>query len=196
MKTRFLSICFLLILTQCVEKNDPVPANTQLLRNTDLEMSLDSVNPWRATNGSAFTLSVSTDVYRSPSRALAINNADINARTSGVWSQTYSGEMPRSGRSLRLKAYIKGEEIQRHRQGSNVYIAIRTFHEEGRNQSTFGRFVSTQHIANITGTFDWAPLSVTLPSIQEGVNSIVVYLVMSTGMTGTVYFDDITLTAE
>jgi hypothetical protein len=196
MKFRYLSVCFLLILTHCVEKDEPIPINTQLLRNTDLELSLDSVNPWRATNGAPLTLSVSTDVFRSPNRALSISNTDSTARTAAAWTQTYSGEMPRSGRSLRLKAYIKGEDIRRHRSGSNIYLAIRAFPVEGRNNSTFGRFVSTQNIVAISGTFDWAPLSVTLPSIQDDVNSIVVYLVMGSGTTGTVYFDDITLTVE
>ncbi len=196
MKLRFLSIPVLFVLIQCVEKNDPVPANTQLLRNSDLELSMDSVHPWRATNPSPFELFVSTEIYRSPSRALAIRNNDFNARSAGVWSQTYTGEMPRTGRSLRLKAYIKGENIKRNGAGSNVYLAIRTFHEEGRSQSTFGRFVSTDNIASISGTFDWAPLSLTLPSIQENISSIVVYLVMTAGTTGTVYFDDISLTVE
>ena len=196
MKRKFLSIPILFILTQCVEKNDPLPSNTQLLRNSDLELSLDSVHPWRATNPSPFELFVSTEVFRSPNRALAISNNDINARSAGVWSQTYTGDMPRTGRSLRLKAYIKGENIRRDGVGSNVYLAIRTFHEEARSQSTFGRFVSTENIASISGTFDWAPLSLTLPAIQENVSSIVVYLVMTSGVTGTVYFDDITLTVE
>jgi hypothetical protein len=196
MKSRIICFLLLVVFGNCVEREDPVPVNTQLLRNFDLEMSPDNVLPWRAASSSPFRLGVSTEVFRSPNRALYITNSDSTARTAAGWSQIYSGEMPREGRRLRLTAFLKGENIVRHRPGSNVYLAIRTFPVEGRNSSTFGRFVSTQQIAVVSGTFDWAPLNLTLPAIQNDVQSIAVYLVMAAGTTGTIYFDDITLTVE
>jgi hypothetical protein len=186
----------LAFLTSCMDSNDPVPKGTQLLANTNLSANSSSVSPWNAVSAPGFDLGVSQEVFRSGFQSIFIENLDSLNENAGTWRQTYSGVLPREGRSLKLKAHIKGDDIELRGPGSNVYISIRAFPVEDSNGSTTGRFVTSQNRAFVRGTFDWEPLEITLSSVPEQVDFIVVYLVMGPRATGKVYFDDITLTVE
>lgn len=185
-----------LLLFQCIEKEDLVPVGSQLLRNTDISSSLDNVSPWNANAISPFVVIPTNREFRSGRQSLLISNTDSLTRNSGVWTQSYFGPIPKEGRSLRLRAFLKGENIRLTGPGSNVFLSIRTFPVEDSNNSVFGRFVTTQNRFPIQGTFDWTPVELVLPRIQRDVTHITIYLVMGPFTTGTVYFDDITLTVE
>lgn len=185
-----------LLFFQCIEKEEVVPIGSQLLRNSDISSSLDNVSPWNATAVSPFVVIPTTREFKSGRQSLMISNTDSLTRNSGVWTQSYFGPIPNEGRSLRLRAFLKGENIRITGPGSNVFLSIRTFPVEDSNNSVFGRFVTTQNRFPIQGTFDWTPIDLVLPRIQKDVTHITVYLVMGPFTTGTVYFDDITLTVE
>lgn len=185
-----------LLFFQCIEKEEVVPIGSQLLRNIDISSSLDNVSPWNATAVSPFVVIPTTREFKSGRQSLMISNTDSLTRNSGVWTQSYFGPIPNEGRSLRLRAFLKGENIRITGPGSNVFLSIRTFPVEDSNNSVFGRFVTTQNRFPIQGTFDWTPIDLVLPRIQKDVTHITVYLVMGPFTTGTVYFDDITLTVE
>jgi hypothetical protein len=186
----------LVFLSSCMDSNDPVPKGTQLLANTNLSANPSSVSPWNAVSSPGFDIGVSQQVFRSGFQSIFIENLDSLNENAGTWRQTYSGVLPREGRNLILKTHIKGEDIKLRGPGSNVYISIRAFPVEDNNGSTIGRFVTSQNRTLVSGSFDWEPLEITLSSVPEQVDFIIVYLVMGPRVTGRVYFDDITLTVK
>lgn len=189
-----LSTCFLFL--QCNVGNDGVPNNSQLLRNTDISLSPDTVSPWVPVTSNGFTLGVSQDTFLVGNRSLFILSQDSLNQNSALWRQTYDGPMPSEGRSLTLRANLKGENIQLTRPNSNIFISVRLFPVEDSNGTTTNRFLSSQNRVRVFGTFDWQPLAITIPSVPREIDFIMVYLVMGPGTIGKVYFDDITLTVE
>lgn len=189
-----LSTCFLFL--QCNVGNDGVPNNSQLLRNTDISLSPDTVSPWVPVPSNGFTLGVSQDTFLVGNRSLFILSQDSLNQNSALWRQTYDGPMPSEGRRLTLRANLKGENIQLTRPNSNIFISVRLFPVEDSNGTTTNRFLSSQNRVRVFGTFDWQPLAITIPSVPREIDFIMVYLVMGPGTIGKVYFDDITLTVE
>ena len=185
-----------LLFWQCNLGEDEVPFNSQLLRNTDISLSPDTVSPWVQVSSSGFTLGVSQDTFLVGNRALFISSQDSLNQNSALWRQTYNGPMPAEGRRLTLRAHLKGENIELTRPNSNIFISIRLFPVEDSDGTTINRFLSSQNRVRVFGTFDWQPLAITIPSVPREVDFIMVYLVMGPGTTGKVYFDDITLTVE
>lgn len=180
----------------CNNEEDIPPRGTQLLRNTDLSSNPSSIAPWNSISAQGFNLGVSTEIFRSGTQSIFIENLDSLNLNLGTWSQTYRGIIPNAGRRISLRAYLRGEDINTFGPESNVYISMRMFPVEDGNGSTAGRFISSQSRVLVNGTFDWRPLEVSLNSIPSQVEFIVVYLVMGPRTTGKVYFDDITLTVE
>lgn len=189
-----LSIC--LLFWQCDVGDDGVPMSSQLLRNTDISLSPDTVSPWVPVTSNGFTLGVSQDTFLVGDRSLFITSQDSLNQNSALWRQTYRGPMPSEGRRLTLRAHLKGENIELTRPNSNIFISIRLFPVEDSDGTTINRFLSSQNRVRVFGTFDWQPLAITIPSIPREIDFIMVYLVMGPGTIGTVYFDDITLTVE
>ncbi|MCH6234420.1 hypothetical protein [Cognataquiflexum rubidum] len=195
MKRISLLIPIFALFISCTE-DDGLPVNTQLLKNPDLASPDGSVSPWMPVTEPGFTLGTSTEIFRSASKSLFIENSDSLNTNSATWRQTYNGPMPKKGRKLVLRAFLKGEDIALKGPESNVFISIRAFPVEDSNGSTFGRYVTTLNQIGVSGTFDWTQLRLTLPSTPEEVDNIVVYLSMGSRTTGKIYFDDITLTVE
>jgi hypothetical protein len=194
--TSLLIIVSAIFLTSCLDNNDPVGKGSQLLVNTNLSENPSSISPWTSISAQGFNLGISKDEFKSGFQSIFIENLDSLNENSGTWRQNYNGAMPKSGRSLNLRAYIKGEDITLRGPGSNVYISIRAFPVEDSNGSVLGRFVTSQNRIFISGSFDWQPLEITLPGLPEQVDFISVFLVMGPRATGKVYFDDITLTVR
>lgn len=180
----------------CTSEEDTLPRGTQLLRNTDLSSNPNSIAPWNSIGSQGFNLGVSTEIFRSGSQSIFIENLDSLNINLGTWTQTYRGIIPNAGRRISLRAYLKGEDIRTFGPESNTYISMRMFPVEDDNGSTGGRFISSQSRVLVNGTFDWRPLEVSLNSIPPQVEFIVVYLVMGPRTTGKVFFDDITLRVD
>jgi hypothetical protein len=120
----------------------------------------------------------------SPNYSLKISRTVIDTAKIWYWYQIYSGKIP-VGRDLTLKAKIKGVYLS----GNGASIVIRC---DGATPGL--QFETTQNVVNISGTFDWATYTVTLSKVQSNITSIIVYLIYLPNTTGTVYFDDVTLT--
>ncbi|WP_373494462.1 hypothetical protein [Aquiflexum sp.] len=189
-------ILICLLLFQCDSGKDGLPANSQLLRNTDISLSPDSFSPWVPVTNDGFSLGISQETFLSGNRSLFIENQDSLNVNAALWRQTYDGPMPSEGRRLTLRAHLKGENIELKSTGSNIYISVRMFPVEDSEGTTINRFLSSQNRFRIFGTFDWEPLAVSIPSFPKDVEFITVYLVMGPRTTGKVFFDDITLTVE
>lgn len=196
MKKCLFFILLSLILFQCDFGDDGLPKNSQLLQNSDISDSPQTVSPWASLGNRGFSIGVSTEVFRSGNRSLFIENIDSLTLNTASWRQNYRGPMPREGRRLTLNAYLKGENIELKSPESNVYISVRMFPVEDSDGTTINRFISTKSRISISGTFDWEPLSITLPSVPREIEYISVFLVMGQQTKGKVYFDDITLTVE
>lgn len=196
MKKGLLIFSTCLLFWQCDFGKDGLPANSQLLRNSDISLSPDTVSPWVPITADGFTVGVSQEIFLLGNRSLFIENQDSLNANSALWRQTYNGPMPSEGRRLTLRAHLKGENIELKRPNSNVYISIRMFPVEDREGTTINRFFSSQNRIRVQGTFDWQPLAITIPSVPRDIEYIMVYLVMGPGTTGKVYFDDITLTVQ
>ena len=195
MKRIYLLLFISALFIHCSEE-DGLPANTQLLRNPKIDSPDGSLSPWVPITEPGFTLGSSTEIFRSSNRALFIENSDSLNTNSSTWRQSYKGPMPKKGRKLVLRAFLKGENIELKGPESNVFVSIRAFPVEDSEGNTSGRYITTQSRILVSGTFDWTQLRLTLPNTPEEVDNIVVYLVMGSRTTGKIFFDDITLTAE
>jgi hypothetical protein len=174
----------LIILAFCMliscKKEDKIP--TQLLVNTDLESANMSV--WFSNGtGSDFNAYRTNEDSFSPSYSLKIERTTLDYANYWYWGQLYEGEMP-FGEVLTLTARIKGVNLS----GNGISIAIRA------DADTTYQFATTQYMTNISGTFDWAEYSVNLSDLSIDATKIFIFLVYLNSTTGTIYFDDITLT--
>lgn len=192
---RLLLFCVACLFWGCMEREELVPSGSQLLRNTDLSNSLDTVSPWNSVMATPFNVGVSDEVFFSGNRSLFLEGTTEEATGSVAWVQHYTGPMPFANRRLRLRAMMKGENIELNGINSNVWVTVRAWPAEGAS-GTFGRSVSSQRTNFISGTFDWTPFELTLPNFPNDSNRISVFLVMGPRTTGKIYFDEITLTVE
>lgn len=192
---RFISNILLIALLGCNQADDLFPAGSQLLRNSDISTP-NSPQPWVSVTPPGFQLGVNNEEFRSGSASLFISNADSTNTAASTWRQTILAPLPREGRRLTLRAYLKGEDIRRFAQGSNVFISLRAFPVEDSKKNTVGRFITSQERVIVDDTFDWRPIELTLNQMPAEVEYLVVYLAMAPRTTGKVFFDDITLTVD
>jgi hypothetical protein len=180
MKKYFL-LCFSICMIFSCKKEDSNP--TQLLQNTNMEVVNSST--WsNFMTGTGFTATMTYEESFSPNYSLKISRTVIDTAKFCSWYQMYSGKIP-VGRDLTLTAKIKGVNLS----GTGVSIVIR-----GDGATPGLQFETTQNAVPISGTFDWATYTLNLSKVQSDVTSIIVYLVYLPKTTGTVYFDDVTLT--
>lgn len=196
MKFGALSLITIILLSACVEQVSLLPAGSQLLRNSDFSQSLDNVSPWVPISSPGFELGISDEIFRSGSRSVFIENTDIFNENTGTWTQVYNGSIPGPGQRVRLRAYLKGENIRLFTPNSNVFISLRFSPVKDNSGSLAGRFISSQQRVRIEGTFDWTPIELVVNNVPEDVESVAVFLVMGSRVTGKVYFDDVTLSVE
>ena len=184
------SLCFLLLpsLFAC-KKNDGLNP-VQILVNTDVETGTLAPNSWGADPGTSgvYSLEWTKDIAFSSTHSLKISAQNSTSPGFSYWYQAFQGEMP-NGKDLILSAKIKGDNLT----GQGVSIAIR-----GDNSipatSNGSQFMTTQGATSIQGTFDWTTYSVKLTNLSSDTKRLYVFLVYLPNTTGTVYFDDITLT--
>ena len=193
---RIYFISLVLFNLSCSDLKDLSPPGTQLLKNSDFSSSPENVSPWVAISLPGFNLGVSEEVFRIGSRSVFIENFDSLNQNTGNWKQSYTGPSPRSGRTLRMRAFLRGENISLRGPGSNVYISMRAFPVQDSKGNSFGRFISSQERVLVNGTFDWRPIELVLNNAPEEIDFITVYLVMGPRATGRVYFDEVTLTVD
>jgi len=180
MKRILLMLSIILITISC-KKEDQIP--TQLLVNPDIESK--AFSGWF--NGGTDYPSdaeITDEESFSPSHSLKIDKATIDNSNYWYWYQKYEGVMP-YGEELTLTAKIKGKNLI----GKGISIAIR-----GDKQDSVSQFVTTYGYIDISGTFNWTQYNFTLSELNSDVTKLWVFLVFNNSTTGTVFFDDITLT--
>jgi hypothetical protein len=181
MKKYFL-LCFSICIFFSCKKEDSNP--NQILKNTDMETLSSSVQTWsNYGDGTGFIASWSNEVSFSPVYSLKISRTAIDTAKIWYWWQKYSGTIP-VGRDLTLKAKIKGVNLS----GNGAALVIRCDGAEPNLQ-----FETTQGMVNINGTFDWSTYTLSLSNVKSNITSIFVFLLYLPKTTGTVYFDDVTL---
>lgn len=193
-KKIFSYFLLLLLLGSCAE-NEDAPIGTQLLGNSNISSSPENVFPWIANKNTGVELGVSKDVFMTGFQSLYIENMDSTTNNSASWSQTYSGPMPSTGRSLELTAFLKGENIKRFNKLS-VFIYFTVIPNYDSNGNSLGNSVSSGNTVILEGDFDWIPVKITLEDFPVNAESISVALIMPGTVTGKIYFDEITLTVK
>ena len=179
--------------TKQKDKN-PTQVSEQLLIDTDLETNPnDRTNPnyrkswFKNGSGGNFIASWTDADSFSPTHSIKIARTTIDTTNFWYWGQTYTGKMP-TGQTLILTAKIKGVKLT----GEGVSILIRC---DGESDHVI-QMKGTEGFISIVGTFDWTTYTVKLSELNSLVQYIVVYLLYLPNTTGTVYFDDITLTTN
>jgi hypothetical protein len=197
-------ICILILILLSVlacKKEETVVEETvipdQLLGDTDAELLASQFwNSYQvsSTSGQILTGAITThgftigrieNVSRSPIHSFMISRTTINSEYFAYYSQRYPRQMP-VGKNLTLRAYIKGVNLEG--EGASLMIEC-----EDVNLAHV-QVADTRGSVSIKGTFDWTAYTVELKNLGSNVTTIFVYLNYLPNTTGTVYFDDITLT--
>jgi hypothetical protein len=192
-KFNFLLLLFCTLLS--CKKDDPVPL--QLLQDSQVTVLGQNwfFNFWNSdqSNPNQYVHAYSEEAAASAPYALKISATEIReANAFCYWGQTVSARNVPQGRKLLLKAKIKLDNVQ----GPGVSLVIRQDGFNPTNQiSTMLAIQSTQGVTPINGTSDFREYSLETTRYPGQVDNLVVFLVFLSGTTGTVYFDDITLTA-
>ncbi len=171
-----------------INASEPTPVPTTMM-NGDLESGNDSPDFWWAgvSKSSNFNYEWSTDEHLSPGHSIKISS-DESEDAFAYWAQTIAAE-DLLNQKIRLTANIKASDLS----GNGVYIAIRgdeTLTPMGSAES----FASTQGHVQIDGTFDWKQYSITLNNVPPDTKSLTFYLIFGENTSGTVYFDDLSIT--
>ncbi len=189
-KIIFPRLLLLLLLIACAEE-DVIPPGpgTQLLVNTHISLSPDSVLPWRGGPNKLgdFESGVSKEIFFIGNQSLFLEKTDSLSGYHGDWFQTYTGPMPVQGSRLELIAYLKGENLIRSNPEHNITISIHIWDDT--------RITSGNNLI-LEGDFDWTPIRITLDSFPAKADQISVSLSIPSTMTGKIYFDEINLTVR
>ena len=165
---------------------DPVPI--QMLRNPYMELwKNDDVLYWaRWQYDGDFELLWTDEAYTSPSHSIKISAASQTDTTYAGWAQAIMTGIP-NGNDLTLQVKIKGVDLV----GDGVAIAIRG---DASVSDTVIQFETSEGQDVINGTFDWTSYTVELKNVEENVDRLLVFFIYMPNTTGSVYFDDATLT--
>jgi hypothetical protein len=159
---------------------------SQLLGDPDVE--LISGKYWVSNSDTAdFIMIRADDTFHSPTHSLKISKTIPDSLNTAYYSQVYSGEIP-AGRNLTLQVHVKCLNIEG--DGASLLLLC-----NNANDSTL-QFAGTEGDINITGTFDWTSYKLNIIDLKKEVRKIYVFLFYLPNTTGTIYFDDITLTPD
>ena len=129
-------------------------------------------------------------------QSLFIANPDSLNFNPGTWFQTYSGPMPAPGSSLELVAFVKGENIQRTYPNAPSVLVTLQLIPRPEGEASYKNSTNSSTDFFVDGDFDWAPVFVTLDNFPAEVDFIRVNLTTPRGVSGKIYFDEITLTVK
>jgi hypothetical protein len=161
-----------------------------MLVNRGAEAGEETPDGWRSSAGEGnFQPRWSTTVAFEGSRSLAIEGPSEPGGVSdfAFWAQTVT-DIAR-GVGVDLRVAIKLSRVE----GNGVAIAIRGDDTE-RPEGSAEVFATTQGRTYIAGTADWAIYQVSLPPVPAGIRSLTAYLILGGPSSGTVYFDEVSLT--
>jgi hypothetical protein len=177
---KFPILLMMIILLGC-SKNDPGPI--QLLSNPNMESGqFNNPDSWtsHSTGGTNYNELWTTDAFYSSNHSLEITCSTADVKNESYWVQAYNSSSL-SGKNLVFGAKLKGVKLS----GPGAYLVI-----DGYSGNNLVNYIWSQPI---TGDFDWAPFRVILRNVDKSVDHFYFYFVMAPGTTGTVYFDDASL---
>ena len=159
------------------------------LTNGNIESGSSYPDDWQfgSAKSSIFNFAWDTNQYLSANHSLKISSQNSSDQFA-FWAQTIEAN-EFVGKKITLNVNIKAADLV----GQGVYIAIRgdnTLIPSGSAEV----FATTQGNEQISGTFDWKQLSVTMDNVPTDIKSLTFYLIYGSTTSGTVNFDDISLT--
>ncbi len=161
----------------------------QLLHNGDMEIANQAWSKYSHVQ-EGYHLGYTTDEYVSPSQSGFITSEwDHGDNVFAIWRQTIRVENP-SDMKFTLTAKVKLDSVT----GEGVAIAIRG-DDANQDSGMAEAFASTQGRVDLTGTADWQDVQVSLQDMESDIVTIVVFVLLLPHATGTVYFDDVVLSA-
>jgi hypothetical protein len=168
---------------------EPGPPN-ELLYNADAEGGQSSPDEWRSIAGSAqqYLLEWVDGKAARGRRSLGVRSSSPTLSPAGAYWYQYVPITRSADVDYVLTAAVKLEQMA----GAGAAIAIRG-DDTTLNNSQAEVIASTQLRQNLTGTQDWARVSVTLSGASVAINQLTVYLLHLTNSSGAVYFDDLSL---
>ena len=126
---------------------------------------------------------LNSTIYSSAGNSLSIQATSPSAFS--YWVRSFVPQAIKQSTKLTLTVKIKVDKVT----DGGIYIAIR-----GDNDTKSLFFNTTQGRKKIIGTTDFLEYSVDVPYFIDATKKVYVLLIMDGQATGTVYFDDVTLT--
>jgi hypothetical protein len=165
-------------------KDDPSPVK-EMLVNGNMEAGSTAPNAWFNSNPtSSIAYTWTTDASASSSHSIKISQSAASSDFAAL-GQNYAGTIP-VGKDVTLSVKIKGVNLV----GGGAAIAVRT---DGASTPDL-QFSSTEGAKSIAGTFDWTTYNVKLTNVSADAKYVIVYLIYLPNTTGTLYYDDASLT--
>lgn len=173
----FLTVVFI---SSCSEDEHTI---TQLL-----EDDLEGANGWVFVNVAPADQEGVLDnaISASSTHSLSITSSS-EAGGFSFWRYTILQPDVPVGASLELTVKVKVSAIT----GAGAFVALR-----GDQSGSSVFFKTTQGFRVINGTNDFTTYKVNLESFPEGVDTMYIFLILDGASTGTVHFDDISLTSH
>ena len=195
MKNNLQNLLFILLVITILscKKNNATVEPAELINNGNIEngfknwfFGYDNSHPKNPNN---YAFGFTEEFAASPKNSLKINcNKVTNDTAFCFYSQSIPTTNIRIGSKLTLKVKVKTLNMV----GEGISIAIRGDKTGANLQSAF--FKTTQGVTQISGNQDFKEYSVSLESYAGNADQIILFLVYLPKTTGSVYFDDVSLT--
>ena len=187
------------LLNGCKKDEPPVQSIANVLTNGDFEVSpyqdwISSAYRTATTNPNNYSVVYSTDAASSPTHSIKVGlAASPNDTTFHVFQQiinTTTKSIP-TGAKLTLKVKIKTANLQ----GNGVSLVIGgNGGADAKYAATF--YASTEGKTAIVGTADFKEYSLTVDALPANTSTLYVALFYLPKTTGTVYYDDVSLSVN
>ena len=181
------SVLILLVFFLSCKKDDVQP--TLISLNGDMETGIKTPDFWWYGTGltdNPYEFLWTDEESVSPGKSLKISTQTEQLSNIAFWAQTTKADMA-VGKTVTLKVKVKGNLS-----GKGVSIVIRG-DDTGQVNGAAEQFISTEGKTVINGSFDWKEYSIKLDKVASSTQSLTIFLLYQSGTTGTVYFDDASL---
>lgn len=164
----------------------------QLIRNGDVEGGDDNPVYWTSATSAApdneYVIEWTIEESASPTHSLKISQDSVQDHNDyAYWMQRiYLQPGQYKGMDLRLSCSIKLNGVTG---GAGVDLQIQAYSADHRQV----HWLNIGSRRTIKGTSDWSTYGLRLKDLSGDIRYVYVYLLLGTGSSGTVYFDDISL---
>jgi hypothetical protein len=168
----------------------PAPGWSSVKNNPTILLS-DSINAkttnwnYKKTDGTVQTGMFNSQVYLSPGTSMEIQSSSTSSTAFSYWYYSWAPQGINQSDRLQLTVNVKVDNVT----GPGVYVALR-----GDSGAGTVFFHTTQGATKISGTSGFTSYTVDVPYYVTTAKYLIVFLIMDAQSTGTVYFDDVTVT--